>query len=382
MNTMTECRLCGTRLPDRPALCLERVPQKVQFFPQTDAELAADTPARLEVYECAGCGLVQLNSPPVVYASYGETSTSSYSPQMMAYRKQQIAAFIHQYQLEGKKLVDVGCGDGFMLGILSEFDVDAVGIDAASEAIEIARSRGYTAHVGYFDKDSKVEGYPFDAFVSFDVLEHVPDLKHFLQGISANLTDGAVGLIETHNVDNLLERHRFYDFVLDHLSYFTADTFRLSLELSGFTVLHIEANRNGENLTAIVRKRPKKDVQGLGSYINELKAALDRFMAQYPDKRIAVWGASFQSLTLFAMLDNANIQYVIDSAPYKQNKYTPVSHLRIVGPDALKTDPVEVILVVAARYNDEIIRQIQTREQFKGTVASLNGVTIEVLQEG
>lgn len=383
-SKIIECRLCGTSLPEHPALRLDRVPQKVQFFPQTDEELRADTPASLEVYECVGCGLVQLSSPPVVYATYGETSTSSYSPQMMAYRKQQMADFIAQYHLEGKKLVDVGCGDGFMLGILDEFEVDAVGIDAASEAIEIARSRGYTAHVGYFNKESKVEGYPFDAFVSFDVLEHVPDLKSFLQGISANLTDGAVGLIETHNVDNLLERHRFYDFVLDHLSYFTVDTFRLSLELSGFDVLHMEINRNGENLTAIVRKRSKKDIPGLAAHVDELKTTLDDFISRYTSqgKSLAIWGASFQALTLFAMLDTSGVQFVIDSAPYKQGKFAPVSHLRIVSPDVLKAEPVDVILVVAARYNDEIIRQILTKEQFNGTLASLNGVTIQVVQEG
>lgn len=379
-ETITQCRLCGTQLPDAPALRLENIPQKVQFFPQTDEELAADSGATLEVYECTGCGLVQLNSMPVVYAEYGETSTSSYSQQMMDYRTQQIADFIAQYDLQGKKIVDVGCGDGFMLGIMSGFDIDAVGIDAAEEAIDIARSRGYTAHVGLFDRDSKVEGFPFDAFVSFDVLEHVPNLTHFLQGISANLVDGAIGLIETHNVDNLLERHRFYDFVLDHLSYFTTDTFRLSLELSGFDVLHMEVNRNGENLTAIVRKRPRKDIPGLVTYIDQLKDALTGFVAAHQGKRIAIWGASFQSLTLFAMLKLEGIAYVIDSAPYKQNKYTPVSHLPIVSPEHLQTDPVDVILVVAARYNDEIIRQIQQKERFTGTVASLNGVTIEVVQ--
>lgn len=379
---ITMCRLCGTPLPEVPALHLHNVPRRVQYFPSAD-QLQDDSGAELEVYQCVGCGLVQLNSMPVIYSEHGQTSTSAYSQGMMAYRRQQMAAFIDSYNLKGKKVVDVGCGDGFLLEILSELDIDAVGIDAAEEAIEKARNRGLNAHVGYFNRDAKVEGYPFDAFVSTDVLEHVPDLTNFLQGIAANLREGAIGLIETHNVDNLIEKHRFYDFVLDHLSYFTVDTFRLSLELSGFEVMQMEVNREGENLTAWVKKRPTNQLRGLSTHMAELGHAFNAFVQGFAaqGRRVAIWGASFQMLTLASLVDMQDIAYVVDSAPYKQGKYTTVSHLPIVSPDTLKTDPVDAILVIAARYNAEIIEQIQTKEQFQGTVASLNGVNIEIVKE-
>ena len=379
--TITRCRLCGTELPDQPAITLNNVPQQVQYFPATPEELAADKGATLTVFECTGCGLVQLNTPPVVYAAHGITSTSAYSDVMMNYRRQQMQAFVEEHNLKGANIVDVGCGDGFLLGILSELDINAVGIDAAEEAIESARNKGLNAHVGYFGKDSVVTGAPFDAFISTDVLEHIPDLKDFLQGIAANLVDGGIGLIETHNVNNLLAKHRFYDFVLDHLSYFTDDTFRLSLELSGFDVLHVEVNRNDENLTAIVRKRPTNRLQSLNEHTSQLQSSLRNFLNDHHanSQRVAVWGASFQTLTIFATLDLEHIEYVIDSAPYKQHKYTPASHLPIVPPAHLKDDPVDVILVIAARYKDEILAQIRDKEAFTGQVAVLEGVNIEVV---
>ncbi len=377
--TITHCRLCGTKLPELAAITLNNVPRQVQYFPAALEELVQDKGATLNVFECIGCGLVQLNTPPVVYTSHGMTSTSAYSEVMMNYRRQQMQSFVEKYNLQGTNIVDVGCGDGFLLGILSELDINAVGIDAAEEAIESARGKGLNAHVGYLGKDSIVTGAPFDAFVSTDVLEHIPDLKDFLQGIAANLVEGGMGLIETHNVNNLLAKHRFYDFILDHLSYFTVDTFRLSLELSGFDVLHIEVNRNDENLTAIVRKHPTNRLQSLNEHTHQLQSSLRNFLNNHEKKgqRVAVWGASFQALTLFATLDLKHIAYVIDSAPYKQHKYTPVSHLPIVPPSHLKDDPVSVILVIAARYKDEILAQIRDKEGFIGEVAVLEGVNIE-----
>ena len=55
------------------------------------------------------------------------------------------------------------------------------------------------------------------------------------------------------------------------------------------------------------------------------------------------------------------IRYVVDSAPFKQGKFTPATHLPIVAPSALETDPVDAVIVVAAGYSDEVARTIRAR---------------------
>lgn len=89
---------------------------------------------------------------------------------------------------------------------------------------------------------------------------------------------------------------------------------------------------------------------------------------------MAVWGASHQAFTLAATTNlKDKIKYIIDSADFKQGKYSPASHIKIVDPDHFFSDPVDQILIVAPGYTDEIAKIIC--EKFG------NKVQIKVLKE-
>ncbi len=275
------CRLCETPLPAASVLHLRNVPARIQTFPDPRA-LEADKGTDLRAFQCVGCGHVQLASQPVIY-SQGVTSTTKYSAAMLDYRRQQMREFVRAHGLVGKTVLEVGCGDGHLLAILEQERTRAIGVDASAKALEIARQHGHSVRLGYVQRGQSIEGGPFDAFVCNDVIEHVPDIKAFLQGIAHNLAPGGVGLVETPSLEKVLETRRFYDFMQDHLAYFTLETLRLAFELSGFDVLHIERNRDAENLTAIVRKRAATDFAPLRSHQDELSANLSAFIrAQKP----------------------------------------------------------------------------------------------------
>lgn len=52
---------------------------------------------------------------------------------------------------------------------------------------------------------------------------------------------------------------------------------------------------------------------------------------------------------------------MIDSAPFKQGKFAPASHLPIVAPDEFFANPVDVVLIAAPGYTDEIAGIIRER---------------------
>ena len=53
------------------------------------------------------------------------------------------------------------------------------------------------------------------------------------------------------------------------------------------------------------------------------------------------------------------IKYVVDSAPFKQGKYTPATHIPIVSPEMLNVDPVDAVIVMAASYSNEVVQTLR-----------------------
>lgn len=379
-----QCRLCREFLPTVPFLKLDNIPQSVQGLPGRES-LDADRGVSLEAYQCGVCGLVQLTTEPIVYYE-GITSVTASSPTMLAHRSSQAREFVSRFQLKGKKALEVGCGDGHFLQILREEGVEAFGIEPSRKALLLARQKGLSVVEGYLSKGTEIPGQPFDAFVNFHVLEHVPDPNEFLNAIAGVLRQGAFGLVEVPSFEQILEYRRFYDFLLDHLSYFSQDTLRFALENNGFKVREIVRNWDGEHLVAFVERvgetlpqsRVSKDSSSKLSEIQAQVTKLRLELSQLIDsqlkqgKRVAVWGASLQGLTVLAVTGVKGIAYIVDSSPDKQGCFAPVSHFPIVAPERLRQDPPDVVIVVAPRYEREILDQLVHAFGFKGSVFTLH----------
>jgi ubiquinone biosynthesis O-methyltransferase len=108
----------------------------------------------------------------------------------------------------GKRVLDLGCGGGFMAEALAERGALVTGIDPSPGAIDIARKHaetsglaiGYAVGVGEsldFADDS------FDIVVCVDVLEHVADLDRVIAEIARVLKPGGLFLFDTINRNGL-----------------------------------------------------------------------------------------------------------------------------------------------------------------------------------
>lgn len=101
--------------------------------------------------------------------------------------------------LEGLRILDVGCGAGFLTEPLARIGATVVGIDPASENIEVAKEHamrmkdelGYETRLTYYSKtvedlveESKLKSDQekhFDAVVASEVVEHVSNRELFVE---------------------------------------------------------------------------------------------------------------------------------------------------------------------------------------------------------
>ena len=356
------CRACGGALFEEPLLHYGNMPRVAQYLPDAET-LAGDTGVDLEVLQCAGCGLVQLSNEPVSY--YREViRAAGFSKEMIDFRRTQFGAFVETQSLHGKKVLEIGCGGGEYLSILEQCDVDAYGLEYSADAVERCVGNGLKVSKGFVDgPGAMVKGAPFDAFLILSFLEHLPDQRATLRGIYNNLTADGMGLIEVPNFDMIVRQKLFSEFTADHLFYFTRETLSTTLSRNGFDIVECSEEWYGYIISAIVRKRPRLDLSQFRDSQTHLTAELSEYVRRFNDKRVAIWGAGHQAFALISMMDVADrIRYVVDSAPFKQGKYTPATHLPIVAPATLESDPVDAVIVMAASYSDEVAGLV--REEF------------------
>lgn len=281
---------------------------------------------------------------------------AAYSPEMRAFREAQFAEWARRYALAGRRVLEIGCGRGEYLTLLNKVGLDAHGLEAGTASLRACRAAGLQAVRGYLTRRSgMLPGAPFDAFASFNFLEHWPDPVGSLRAIGRNLAHSGVGLVEVPNVDMILRQGLFSEFIADHLLYFTEDTLRFTLHRAGFEVLTCRAVWHDYILSAEVRKRAPLDVGPLEARRLAITDALRAFIARYPAGQVGVWGAGHQALAVIALAGIArDLRYIVDSAPFKQGRFSPASHLPIVAPTTLFAEPVRAIIVMAASYSDEV----------------------------
>lgn len=355
------CRVCAAVVVGKPLAVYAGMPAVAQHLPAAE-DLGTDHGVDLELHQCPACGVVQLSQDPVPY--YREViRATGISAGMREFRTAQFADWVERHKVRGHRLVEIGCGHGEYLELMREAGADTYGIEFSPVAVDACLRRGLPVQQGFVDSATcTLADGPFDAFMMLSFLEHLPQPVATLRGIAANLAPGAVGLVEVPNFEMIAQHDLFAEITSDHLLYFTAETLASTLAISGFQLLDCQPVWSGYILSATVRKRPRLELACWAAKHRRLGGELDAYVRQFAPGRVAAWGAGHQALAVLAMANlGGKIRYVVDSAPFKQGRFTPATHVPIVAPDMLERDPVDAVIVMAASYSREVVHALVER---------------------
>ena len=103
--------------------------------------------------------------------------------------------------LAGKSALDVGCGAGLLCEPLARLGASVTGIDAAGEAIAVARDHAAQSGlaIGYRAGELATVDGQFDLVTSLEVIEHVADPAAFVAQLAARVTPGGLLVLSTPN---------------------------------------------------------------------------------------------------------------------------------------------------------------------------------------
>ena len=97
----------------------------------------------------------------------GPFQTRVVYPKLIELLKQELA-------IEGKRVLDAGCGSGRLIELLKQRGALCQGIDASTTFVKKARTRGLDVIGGSIDNMLQFEDGSFDAVVSNYVINHLP----------------------------------------------------------------------------------------------------------------------------------------------------------------------------------------------------------------
>ena len=168
-------------------------------------------------------------------------------------------AFLTKEVGSNKKILEVGCNDGYVGWLLLKEGNDVYGIDMVEEKLLVAQKRGLK--VKECDVEKEKFPYPenyFDIVILGDVIEHIFDTDKLLEKCKKVLRKGGKLIITTPNVASLARRimlllgiNPFLEYSIElpplkgypavgHIRYYTEKTLRLQLMHHGFNNIVIQ----------------------------------------------------------------------------------------------------------------------------------------------
>ena len=140
--------------------------------------------------------------------------------------------------LEGKKVLEIGCGTGYLLTRLKSAGADVVGIDPGGRSGRYAKEAGIPIIHAPFE--SRAFRRDFDLIVHYGVLEHVQEPDRFIRSQLDILKPGGSIVLAVPDCHELLLRGDLSIFAHEHWSYFTRDSLHALASTVGVEVIAYE----------------------------------------------------------------------------------------------------------------------------------------------
>jgi hypothetical protein len=236
MQEITVCEVCGsTKLV--PVLNLGMHPMCDDLVSIGDERLCHEYP--IEIMFCSTCitghQRYQLPKHKLFPASYHYRSR--FTADVLNGMRNLVYECEQKFgNLSGKKVVDIGCNDGSLLGFFREKGAITIGIEP-TDAVNDARLDGHAVYKDYLSESVakevvRVHGAP--DFITFtNVFAHIEDLAAVLRALKSMMAANTVVVIENHYLGSVLNGDQFDTFYHEHPRTYSYTSFlHMALTLS------------------------------------------------------------------------------------------------------------------------------------------------------
>lgn len=374
MRPRTTCPACAAQ--DLKTLYqLPAIPAQSVVLLDSREEALGYPQGELTLTLCQGCGLLfnaTFDAGLVDYAANTEES-QHFSGTFNRFAVELAAELAGRQDLEGKLVLEIGCGKGdFLMELVEQTGARAIGVDPGfiNERLIGEKAQSIEFIRGYFDP-AQIEETP-DLILCRHTLEHIPEVGQFLADITRITNDNpeCQVMFETPDVARVLEEGAFWDIYHEHCSYFTIGSHARLLRRSGLNVTQSYLAYQGQyiiqyaQLGAGLSRPDEQDLDQILALARVFPDKVEKTRAVWTERvreahslgqRIAIWGGGSKAVAFLTTNQiSSEVSQVVDINRYKQGKYLPSTGHLVLPPEALKAAPPDLIMVMNPIYLNEI----------------------------
>ena len=375
------CGACGSKWLE-PVLDLGRSPLADAYT----AQPASPPTWPLALIRCTECTLVQLEHvlPQEQLFGTGYSFYSSASAPLSRYHEAYAGGILRKHALDRTRhVVEIGSNDGDLARHLINAGLGVIGVDPATGPAGIAAERGVSVAVEPFTSELAVkirdDHGPAELVIANHVLAHVADVADMLAGIGILLDDDGTAYVEVQYLPDLL-LHNAIDLVYhEHRNFFSLHALAAAAAAHGLHVNTVQfTSRQAGSIRVTMSRRPGAagivssamageiwlskpgaltGLQGRAERLRDrLRDILDTGLGE--GAIVAGYGAPAKATTLlhWCGIDSQDLHFVSDTTVAKQGLYIPGTDIPVISPEAARSRPVDVYLLLAWNYLPEILR--------------------------
>ncbi len=369
VRKVTRCRVSGERLDDARVLISSDYHPLPGIYP-VDAKQSLVLRVPMHVVQAQRSRVVQLahRLDPSVYRRYSFAGAVSagYSA-----HQAELARRISMQFDPGARILEIGCGDGCLLGFLQKTGLRRLygmepsrRVRACAGGVRIAR--------GYFPRDIPHSWckLKFDLIIVRQALEHIETPVPFVRALASRLSGAGQVWIEVPDLVSTLDKKLFSNFYPLHCTYFTASTLNMLMAGAGLAAIESETvDVFGGSILARYAKgrecsrRPVRDrLWNPGASLRSFAKRIDIAAGKMPADCVG-YGAAERTAALIGFCPSleTRVKRLYDRNRLLHKRYLGGTSLEIRKADELFRDRPAGVILFAISHQAEIIAEFKKR---------------------
>ena len=380
-----KCRICNSEI--KPFMSFGQMPiangflDKEQFGNEYFFELA---PAFCS--ECSTVQIIEQPSPERMfhdeYAFFTRTSKSMVN-HFSGYAQWVMENYLSD---ENQFVVELGSNDGAMLENFSKQDISHLGIEPSGNVAEVARKHGVNCIVEFFSPDIadnvRNEYGEADAIIAANVMCHIPDLHSVAKAALNLLKPKGVLVFEDPYLGDVIEKTSYDQLYDEHVYLFSAMSVSNIFKYHDMELIDVLPQiTHGGSMRYVLARKGQREISK--NVLNQLKyeqaLGLDTVetyqkfrknceknrddlvellkLKKAEGARVVGYAATSKSTTVlnYCNIGKDLIEYISDTTPIKQGKYTPGTHIPVLPYTEFENDYPNYSVLFAWNHEKEIL---------------------------